>query len=241
MSKRVYSLDPKDWKIDCTECGEEKVYTHREGYKNAMRALKKKGYIKCSKCRNLGGKRTEEVKLKMSIAAKERDRTCESWLERNKKISLGHLKRYEVMTEEEREELNNKIRAGQESKSWEEIYEWRSKMSKARKAEMVRNGVSDIFKPSYNKDTISIIENELSREYDTAFIHAESEDGEFRLYDREEKRFYYADAYSKEKNIWIEFDEKHHLSQKWKDRDKFRQKRVVELLDCQFIRIPIDK
>jgi len=239
MSKRVYSLDPKDWKINCTGCGKEKIYTHREGYKNAMRALKKKGYTRCNGCRNLGGKRTKEQRVNMGIAAKKRDRTCESWLERNKKISLGHLRRYEVMTEGEREELNDKIRAGQESKSWEEICEWRSKMSKARKAEMIRNGVSDIFKPSYNKDTISIIENELSREYDTAFIHAESENGEFRLYDREEKRFYYTDAYSKEKNIWVEFDEKYHRNQEIED--SYRQQRIKLLINCKFVRIPVDK
>lgn len=72
---------------------------------------------------------------------------------------------------------------------------------------MERLGNSDIFKPSYNEATIPYIENILNKEFNTNFRHAETEGGEFRVYDKEFQRTYYADAYCVRLNIWIEFDE----------------------------------
>jgi len=78
----------------------------------------------------------------------------------------------------------------------------------------------------------------LNNQHKTIFINAESVGGEFRIYDKQERRFYYADAYSKELNIWVEFDESYHTANnKIIQEDKFRQERIEDILKCTFIRI----
>ena len=49
---------------------------------------------------------------------------------------------------------------------------------------------------------------------------------------------YFIDAYDKEKNIVVEYDEKYHYSRngKLKEKDILRQQRIVEYLKCRFFR-----
>lgn len=61
--------------------------------------------------------------------------------------------------------------------------------------------------------------------------------GEFKIYDKEHKRTYFADAYSKELNIWVEFDEGHHFERGLLKEDcRVRENRIKKLLNCCFLR-----
>lgn len=117
------------------------------------------------------------------------------------------------------------------------------KMSDRRKKEMELLGVSDIFKPSYNIHTIPYIENVLNQKYNTKFIHAESPTGEFRIYDKENKQTYYADAYCPKLNLWIEFDEPNKFSNGiLKENHVIRELRIKNCLpNITIVRIYFDK
>lgn len=84
--------------------------------------------------------------------------------------------------------------------------------------------------PGYNPKSIPIIESKAKELGITDLQHAEN-GGEFHI----EELGYFVDGYSKEKNIVIEFDEKHHKYQK--NKDLKRQKEIEEFLGCKFIRI----
>jgi hypothetical protein len=85
--------------------------------------------------------------------------------------------------------------------------------------------------PRYNIDAISVIE-EYGKKHGYNFQHAEN-GGEFSF------RGFFADAYDKEKNVWLEYDKKGHFDQngKLKEKDIERQLEIEEHLGCKFIRI----
>jgi hypothetical protein len=86
--------------------------------------------------------------------------------------------------------------------------------------------------PRYNISSISIIEEKAKELGITDLQHAEN-GGEFQVLG------YFVDGYSKEKNIVIEYDEKHHFDTNGhlRKRDVVRQKEIEEYLGCTFIRI----
>jgi len=88
--KRIYSLDPNDWIIECEECGSDIVYSSYGGYANTKRRSKKQK-IKCGTCRQLGRKFSKNTLLKMSKIKTGRKLT-EDQIE---KIRLGAIKRIE--------------------------------------------------------------------------------------------------------------------------------------------------
>jgi hypothetical protein len=47
---------------------------------------------------------------------------------------------------------------------------------------------------------------------------------------------YSLDAYDKQKNIVVEYDEKHHKSLRRQEKDKYRQKEIINELQCKFYR-----
>lgn len=119
-----------------------------------------------------------------------------------------------------------------------ELIPWTRGNSCKNDERMVRMITNNKFKPSYNPKAIPYIVDILNVKYDTEFRHGESVGGEFKIYDKQEGRFYYADAYCAEQNIWVEFDEKcHYLGGQLKQECIFREERVRELLDCMFLRI----
>lgn len=87
--------------------------------------------------------------------------------------------------------------------------------------------------PRYNKNSISIIE-QYGKENGYNFQHAEN-GGEFHL----KELGYWADGYDKEKNVWIEYDEKHHFDifGNLKEKDIRREQEIRDFLKCEFIRI----
>jgi hypothetical protein len=84
--------------------------------------------------------------------------------------------------------------------------------------------------PNYNPSSIPIIEEKARELGITDLQHAEN-GGEFYI----KELGYWVDGYSKEKNIVIEYDEPHHNSQI--EKDKIREKEIIEHLNCKFIRI----
>lgn len=105
----------------------------------------------------------------------------------------------------------------------------RQRLAAIKRIELNKNNGNQI-SPNYNKNSIPILEQKAKELEITDLQHAEN-GGEFYL----KELGYWADGYSKEKNIWIEIDEKYH--EKQKEKDKQRQKEIEEFLKCKFIRI----
>lgn len=87
------------------------------------------------------------------------------------------------------------------------------------------------FKPTYNRKSISIIEN-YGKNNGYNFIHAEN-GGEYNV----PNTSFYVDGYDSINNIVVEFDEKRHRVGKNKYTDKWRQDIIGEILKCKFVRI----
>jgi hypothetical protein len=86
--------------------------------------------------------------------------------------------------------------------------------------------------PNYNPVACKIID-EYGAKHGYNFQHAEN-GGEFYI----KELGYWVDGYDREKNVVIEIDEPHHLRTMQMERDKKRQEEIIQLLQCQFIRIP---
>jgi hypothetical protein len=146
------------------------------------------------------------------------------------------------MSPEEVKKLHDRQRAGVGALSQERKQDWYSKVSRKRRNEMIRLGQVDVFSPSYNPRTIPYIVDVLNVRYDTTFRHAESEGGEFKIYDREEHRFYYADAYCPDKNIWIEFDEPaKYYADNLRPEHEYREQRIKQIINCVVHRVRFSK
>ena len=235
---------PEAWKIQCGCCDTGEInYIRFDTYFRAVQAqLSGKRVIRCGSCRIRGRVVSTESRLNMSVAAKNKkmDPLVVERLRSEKSIKMKQ--HHANMSDEDRKILGQKIKHGQWNKPQEEIDSWLKKRSDARKLEMERLGQTDKFVPSYNVATIPFIEDVLNVKYNTTFIHAKSKTGEYRIYDSECKRSYYADAYSLDLNLWVEFDEHNKF-----DRDVLeehhlvRENRIKELLGCEIVRIRITK
>lgn len=101
------------------------------------------------------------------------------------------------------------------------------------KIEAIKNRKGQVL-PNYNEKSIPVIEQKAKELGITDLQHAEN-GGEFHI----KELGYWVDGYSKEKNIVIEYDERHHFNKDGtlKERDAIRQKEIENHLGCQFIRI----
>jgi len=89
--------------------------------------------------------------------------------------------------------------------------------------------------PNFNKQACEIIE-EYGKINGYNFQHALN-GGEFYI----KELGYWVDGYDINKNVVIEYYEKHHLTPKWKEKDKKRMENIIETLKCKFIIIYFDK
>lgn len=91
--------------------------------------------------------------------------------------------------------------------------------------------------PRYNHSSIPIIEAKAKELGITDLQHAEN-GGEYHI----KELGYWVDGYSKEHNIVIEYDEKHHFDKNGnlKEADLNRQSEIQNFLNCEFIRITDD-
>lgn len=88
--------------------------------------------------------------------------------------------------------------------------------------------------PNYNPTSIQNLELKAKELKIKDLQHAEN-GGEYFI----EKLGYWVDGYSKEKNIVLEYDEKHHFDKngEYIKKDLIRQKQIEDFLNCKFIRI----
>lgn len=86
-----------------------------------------------------------------------------------------------------------------------------------------------IWKPKFNPKACSIIE-EYGKMNGYNFQHALN-GGEYRI----KKLNYWVDGYDIEKNIVIEYNEKHHIYPLQKEKDKIRRENIIKTLKCKFI------
>jgi hypothetical protein len=89
--------------------------------------------------------------------------------------------------------------------------------------------------PNFNPRACQIIE-EYGKQNGYIFQHALN-GGEFYI----KQLGYWIDGYDKEKNTVIEYQEKHHLTPKWIEKDKKRKEEIIKTLNCKFIYIYFDK
>jgi len=233
-----YSMDPDDWYIYCDYCNRKVLYKNRGSYMNAVLRQGKNIKKHCASCQNVGSKRSDETKQKMSIAAKNRKLSDEDRKIRRKKYSAAQKKRYKNMTLAQREELVKKRKQG--LKNMDPLVKKNQyKKIKAALIELKANSkYPNTFKPGYNKNSIKFINEDLNKKYKCEFRHAESKDGEFNIFDKVRGKSYYADAYSQELNLWIEIDESYHYKFGILNADDIiREKRIKEILNCKLIRI----
>lgn len=89
--------------------------------------------------------------------------------------------------------------------------------------------------PNYNPEACKLIDK-YGKENNYNFQHAEN-GGEFYI----RELGYWVDGYDKQKNVVIEIDEDHHFNENndLKERDIIRQQEIMDLLNCEFIRIRI--
>jgi hypothetical protein len=88
--------------------------------------------------------------------------------------------------------------------------------------------------PRYNQNSITKIEKVAKNLGITDLQHAEN-GGEYYI----KELGYFVDGYSKEKNVVIEYDEKHHFDTNGnlKEKDLLRQTEIQKFLGCSFIRL----
>ena len=80
--------------------------------------------------------------------------------------------------------------------------------------------------PMYNPNSIPIIE-EFGKKHGYNFQHAEN-GGEYHI----KELGYYVDGYDKEKNVVVEYMEKHHNRQT--EKDEQRKQEIIDFLGCKY-------
>lgn len=255
--RRKYNND-NNWTLTYS-CGCEITQNSYNAYRNRKNKLDSGGLLLCISCAQKGKPQSEEKRKKM----RERIITAEEKVKRKESRRLRELnmtseereRRREYQAEVVRNTWNNMSEEEKEERRQRRI-EWNKNMpldqriainqklrQLARKRMEEWGGLHEKFAPGYNPDTIPYIVDILNIKYDTEFRHAESESGEFKIYDKEFQRFYYADAYCERQNIWIEFDEDWHFNKngELKEDCQLREERIRYLLNCQLLRVQFNK
>jgi hypothetical protein len=89
--------------------------------------------------------------------------------------------------------------------------------------------------PNFNPHACKVIED-YGKENGYNFQHALN-GGEFHI----RQLGYWVDGYDIDKNVVIEYYEKHHSTPKWEEKDKKRMKNIIETLKCKFIIVYYNK
>lgn len=129
--------------------------------------------------------------------------------------------------------LRQNIRDGKTKPSW--LGRKHSEESKEKIRKSTVNYIMNVVgsRPRYNKSSIQILE-EIAKEHGWNIQHAEN-GGEFYT-----GIGYFVDAYDKENNIVLEFDEAAHYvdveNNVLREKDLIRQKNIIEHLHCEYWR-----
>lgn len=252
---RIYSRNPEDWVVKCKNetCDKKIVYTTLGSYQSAMKRIKDGNPPMCYSCASKQKKNTEiwEIERKRKEHIKEEKRTTILQYKQFKtsdrrilrrEFNIRTMEQWKLLTAERRNELilfvSNNHDILIERYDLEII---NARKERAAKRILNSNNRSPV-KPFVNVNVIEFIENILNKQYNTIFIHGGSDTGEYRIYDYENKRLYFADAYCPVLNLWIEFDEKSHFKDnKLKEKCQIRQAEIERILKCNIIRFKILK
>lgn len=168
----------------------------------------------------------------------------------NKKKGSGGKKLIGRIRTEEHKKNISKSKIGSipwnKGKKWKEIFDdekleklYTSCKTDEKRKKLRKSRINYIEKcsgqviPTYNINSIQIIE-EYGNKNGYNFLHAEN-GGEFYI----KELGYWLDAYDIEQNVVLEVYEKHHYNMDGtiRDRDVLREKEIINLLGCKFIRI----
>lgn len=145
----------------------------------------------------------------------------------NKHHTNEHITKLKINNPASRTDVREKI--SKALKQYNKTSEHRKKLRLAQINNIsIRYYSGNQISPNYNISSIPIL-NQVAKELGiTDLQHAEN-GGEFYI----KELGYWVDGYSKEKNIVIEYYEKHHNRKIEKDLQ--RQKEITNLLKCEFI------
>lgn len=161
---------------------------------------------------NLNKNRTEEIKNKISNTLKGRKVT---WIT-NTKITNPNgtfIKNHEL------------------NKGKKHTNETKEKQSKSHRKNRAKWVINNFQFPNFNPKACKIIE-QYGKDNNYNFQHALNI-GEFYI----KELGYWVDGYDKDKNVVIEYMEKHHNNSKNKEKDLKRKERIKDFLKCEFIEI----
>lgn len=234
------------WKRKCPNCKKILIYTTK---KELNRAAKKRSL--CRSC-SLSGKNNPNFEKKLS--KKVRKKISESMKGKNhpnwgkkmpnqsQRMTGENNPMYGKKHDKNTKIIMSKIKLGKNNpfydKKHDENYLSKVKIPKSDivKKNMRLAAIKRIkehygqIMPNYNPSSIQILEEKAKELGITDLMHAEN-GGEFYI----KKLGYWVDGYSKEKNIVIEYYEKHHENQT--EKDKKRKQEIIDYLGCKVIEI----
>lgn len=198
-----------EWKRNCPSCNKEIQYTTKSGWRKAI-----KGNNLCKNCcgieieKHLNGWVRKCLKCNKNIIYKNHKGV---WMgnKRNSSCRECYLKERKVTFSNE---TRKKIRLSCIKQMEERLF----------------NGGQ--MKPNYNIVACRYF-NELNKEREWSLQHAEN-GGEFYIKDLG----YWVDAYDKERNTIVEYDEPYHSGTKQKQKDLIRLNEIKNFLNCKFYR-----
>lgn len=240
-AKLKVSKNPEDWEIPCSTCNNPIRYDNLASFRVVYGGYLKGNKRECESCSSLTRK---------NVVRKDRiySRDPKDWVvdcgnpNCTRQITYTSLKSYQGSMSRRKKGDPPLCFSCVSNKLDKTTKEWGDKTRASMATRFLNTNKIDGFRPFYNKNTIAYIESVLNDRFNTTFIHAESNNGEYRIYDRELKSFYFADAYCPKLNIWIEFDERYKFDGGILKRPHIsRHERIQILLKCHIIRIKFTK
>lgn len=221
-------IEKKNWIRACSDCGKELQYSNVDSLKKANR-----NNSACRSCAKIGSKHhmwgiTLSETHKKAILKANIGRKCSD--ETKRKIGKANSGDNNGMKQPEARKKVSDYRKGK-TLSTETKRKLRLSIINQIEQRKLNGGQ---MKPNYNINSISILEQTAKDLGIVDLQHAEN-GGEFYI----KELGFWVDGYSKEKNIVIEYDERHHFNDDGtlNEKDIKRQDEIQKYLNCEFIRI----
>ncbi len=173
----------------------------------------------------LGNALSKETKRKISKAHKGKKFTSEH----KKKLSERKMDNVNALGYKHTDDAKKQMSKMKKDKSLSTEHKKKLRLATIKSIE-ARSG--QVY-PNYNPSSVPIIE-QYGKENGYNFQHAEN-GGEHHI----KELGYWVDGYDKDKNVVIEYDEKHHFNSdgSLKEKDIQRQLEITKYLKCEFVRL----